>query len=120
MPTEHLTHLTFEPHLGLTPWWEIGLLPPDGAPSRLALGLGVGSSCGPSSAGQKTSAPGGAALNMELARISKRYEADGWGTEFRPIIDARWGRWYLSLNPIIGFPLAGDDAWKPDFEPPPR
>ena len=27
----------------------------------------------------------------------------------------RWGRWYLSLNPIIGFPLAGDDAWKPDL-----
>ena len=23
-----------------------------------------------------------------------------------------------SLNPIIGFPLAGDDAWKPDLSPP--
>jgi hypothetical protein len=21
VPTEHLTHLTFEPHLGLTSWW---------------------------------------------------------------------------------------------------
>ncbi|HZX44011.1 MAG TPA: hypothetical protein VFE93_19390, partial [Myxococcaceae bacterium] len=35
VPTEHLTHLTFEPHLGLTSWWEIGLylqtvLRPDG------------------------------------------------------------------------------------------
>ena len=57
------------------------------------------------------------ALNMELARISKRYEADGWGSELRPIIDARWGRLYVSINPIVGIPLAGADAWKPDFEP---
>jgi hypothetical protein len=57
------------------------------------------------------------ALNMEVARVSKRYEADGWGGELRPIVDARWGRWYLSVNPIVGFSFAGEDAWKPDFEP---
>src|SRR6185295_9732459 len=57
------------------------------------------------------------ALNIEVARVSKRYEADGWGGELRPIVDARWGRWYLSINPIVGFSFAGEDAWKPDFEP---
>jgi hypothetical protein len=57
------------------------------------------------------------ALNIEVSRVSKHYEADGWGSEIRPIVDARWGRWYLSINPIIGIPLAGSDAWKPDFEP---
>jgi hypothetical protein len=116
VPTEHLTHLTFEPHLGLTPWWEIGLylqtvLRPDWHWDSGGIKLRTKFRW-PDDVGAFRFA-----LNMELARISKRYEADGWGTEFRPIIDARWGRWYLSLNPIIGFPLAGPDAWKPDFEP---
>ena len=25
VPTEHLTHLTFEPHLGITTWWDLGM-----------------------------------------------------------------------------------------------
>jgi hypothetical protein len=116
VPTEHLTHLTFEPHLGITHWWELGMylqtvLRPDG---------------GWDSGGIKFRTkfrwpePVGAfrfALNIEVSRVSKRYEADGWGSELRPIIDARWGRFYVSINPIIGVPLAGEDAWKPDFEP---
>ena len=44
-------------------------------------------------------------------------EADGWGGKLRPIVDGRCGCWYLSINPIIGFSFAGEDAWKPDFEP---
>ena len=56
VPTEHLTHLTFEPHLGLTPWWEIGLYL-----RRCSVPTGTGTRAGSPhrSAGQKTSAPGG-------------------------------------------------------------
>ena len=116
VPTEHLTHLTFEPHLGLTHWWEVGMylqtvLRPDG---------------GWDSGGVKLRTkfrwpdPVGAfrfALNIEVARVSKRYEADGWSGELRPIVDARWGRWYVAVNPILSFTFAGPDAWKPNLEP---
>ena len=111
-----LTHLTFEPHLGLTNWWEVGIdlqfvLEPTGVwntggfklrskwrwPERLgAFGL---------------------ALNIEVARVSKLYEPDGWGGEVRPVVDARWGPVYLAVNPIISFSFAGPEAWKPVFEP---
>ena len=111
-----LTHLTFEPHLGLTGWWEVGVylqfvLEPTGVWNtggfklrskwRLPDKLG----------------PVGLALNIEVARVSKLYEPDGWGGELRPIVDARWGRLYLAFNPIVSFSFAGPEAWKPVFEP---
>ena len=116
VPTEHLTHLTFEPHLGLTRWWEMGIylqtvLRPDG--SWDSGGIKLRSKFRwPESVGAFRFA-----LNLEVSRVSKLYEADGWGSEIRPIVDARWGRWYVAFNPIVGIPLAGADAWKPDFEP---
>ena len=116
VPTNHLTHITFEPHIGVTDWWELGMylqfaLRPDGGLDsggiklrskwRLVEPLG----------------PFKLALNIELARVSKRYEADGWGGELRPIVDARFGPLYLSANPIVAFSFAGPDAWKPVLEP---
>ena len=116
VPTDHLTHLTFEPHLGITRWWELGMylqtvLRPDGGWDSGGMKLRTKFRW-PESVGAFRFA-----LNIELARVSKRYEADGWGGELRPIVDARWGRWYLAFNPIVCFSLAGDDAWKPEFEP---
>ena len=101
VPTEHLTHLTFEPHLGLTRWWEMGLylqtvLRPDGGWDSGGIKL-RSKFRWPESVGAFRFA-----LNLEVSRVSKRYEADGWGSEIRPIVD---------------IPLAGTDAWKPDFEP---
>jgi hypothetical protein len=116
VPTEHLTHFTLEPHLGLTDWWEVGIY----------LQSAIRSDGGWDSGGVKLrtkwrwpEALGHfrLALNIEVSRISKHYEADGWGSEARPIIDARWGRFYVSFNPILDIPLAGPDAWKPAFEP---
>ena len=116
VPTEHLTHLTFVGGLGVTRWWELGcylqtVLRPDGhwdsggfkfrTKFRWPEQLG----------------PVGLALNIEVSRVSKLYEADGWGSELRPIVDARWGPLYVSFNPIIDIPLAGSDAWKPEFQP---
>ena len=106
-PPISLTHLTFEPHLGITRWWELGMylqtvIRPDGGWDSGGVKLRTKFRW-PESVGAFRFA-----LNMELARVSKRYEADGWGSELRPIVDARWGRWYVSINPIVGFPLAGD------------
>jgi hypothetical protein len=112
-----LTHLTFEPHLGLTGWWEVGVylqfvLEPTGVWNtggfklrskwRLPDKLG----------------PVGLALNIEVARVSKLYEPDGWGGELRPIVDARWGRLYLAFNPIVASPAGrGGTDLRPVFEP---
>lgn len=116
VPTEHLTHLTFEPHLGVTRWWELGcylqtVLRPDGHWDSGGFKLRTKFRW-PEALGHFR-----LALNIEVARVSKRYEADGWGSELRPIVDARWGPVYLSFNPIVDIPLAGEDAWKPGFQP---
>jgi len=116
VPTQGLTHLTFEPHLGLTHWWEIGfylqtVLRPDGGWDSGGVKLRTKFRW-PENVGAFRFA-----LNLELARVSKRYEPDGWGGELRPIIDARWGRWYVAVNPIVSFTFAGPDAGKPNFEP---
>jgi len=116
VPTDGLTHLTFEPHLGITRWWELGFylqtaIRPDGGWDSGGVKFRTKFRW-PESVGAFRFA-----LNIEVSRVSKRYEADGWGSELRPIIDARWGRWYVSINPIVDIPLAGADAWKPDFEP---
>ena len=116
VPTDHLTHLTFEPHLGITAWWELGcylqaVLRPDGHWDSGGFKLRTKFRW-PESLG-----PVRLALNIEVSRVSKLYEADGWGSELRPIIDMRWGPLYLSVNPIVDIPLAGADAWKPEFQP---
>ena len=116
VPTDHLTHLTFEPHLGVTDWWELGMylqfaLRPDGGWDTGGIKL---------RSKWRLLEPLGAfrlALNIELARVSKLYEAAGWGGELRPVVDARWGPLYLAANPIVSFAFAGPEAWKPVFEP---
>ena len=116
VPTDSLTHITFEPHLGITEWWELGFY------LQTVIRPGGGWDSGGVKFRTKFRWPESVgafrfALNIEVARVSKRYEADGWGSEIRPIVDARWGRWYFSVNPIVDIPLAGDDAWKPGFQP---
>ncbi len=116
VPTDHLTHITFEPHLGVTDWWELGMylqfaLRPDGGFDTGGIKL-RSKWRWPEPVG-----PFRFALNIELARVSKRYEAAGWGGELRPVVDARWGPLYLAANPIVSFAFAGPDAWKPVLEP---
>lgn len=117
LPTEHVTHVTLEPHLGLTRWSEIGFylqtaIRPSGVidfagakvrfkvrwPRRLADLVGL-------------------ALNVEFAGVPVRYEADVYGFEIRPIVDLEWRRLYLSFNPILGVDVRGPFAGSPQFEP---
>jgi hypothetical protein len=112
------THLTFEPHVGLASWCELGAyiqtaFLPDGSahtagvklrwkarlPRRYARGLI------------------GLALNIELSSIPAFFEPNVWGSELRPIIDVRWKRLYVSFNPIIDIDLAGAQAGRPQFQP---
>ena len=118
LPTDRVTHLTLEPHVGLARWCEAGAyfqtaLRPDGSfdyagvkmrlktrlPRRVGRGLvGLG-------------------LNGELSAVPRVYEATGLGGELRPIVDVAWRRLYASVNPILGFDFFGADAGHPQLEP---
>ena len=118
LPSDHVTHLTLEPHVGLARWCEAGAyfqtaLRPDGSfdyagvklrlktrvPRKLARGLV------------------GLALNFEISAVPRTYEATGLGGELRPIVDVAWKRLYASVNPILGFDFFGGDAGHPQLEP---
>jgi hypothetical protein len=119
LPSDRVAHLTFEPHLGLRPWCEVGAyfqtaLRPDGAyqfagvkvrfKARVPRRLGRGGLVG-------------LAVNAEFAAIPPTYEASGYGGEVRPIIDLEWRRLYVSVNPILSFDFRGPDAGHPQMEP---
>ena len=117
-PSDGLTHLTLEPHLGITKWSEIGAyvqfaMDPSGdghwggfklrykmrLPHRYARGII------------------GLALNVELSVVPAQYEGNVYGSELRPVIDVIWWRLYFAFNPIIGIDLAGSIAGRPQLQP---
>ena len=112
------THLTFEPHYGLTAWAELGgyfqtALTTSGdlayAGVKLRLKLRR-----PERAWNDRI---GLAINGELSAVPSRFEADVWGGELRPIVDLIAGRVYASINPILAFTLRGEEAGHPQLEP---
>lgn len=118
LPSDHVTHLTLEPHVGLASWAEGGAyfqmaLRPDGTFDYAGVKLRL-----------KTRIPRkfarglvGLALNFELSSVPRTYEATGLGGELRPVVDVAWKRLYASVNPIIGFDFFGADAGHPQLEP---
>lgn len=114
---DSLTHLTFEPHLGLASWAELGgyfqtAFRPSGqldfAGVKLRAKLRLP---------RKLWDVVGLSLNGELASIPAEYEANRFGGEVRPIVDVRVGRFYASVNPIVSLSFAGPLAGRPEFEP---
>jgi hypothetical protein len=118
LPTDRVTHVTFEPHVGLARWCELGgylqlAVRPDGQGDYAGVKLRL-----------KSRIPRrfvrdivGLALNIELSVVPARYEANVYGVELRPIIDFQWRRVYLSLNPIVSIDLAGAKIGRPQLEP---
>jgi hypothetical protein len=115
-PVVGVTHVTFEPHLGVASWCELGgylqtAERPDGtflaAGAKLRLKLRV----------PHKYQGVGFAINFELSDVPTRFEPNQWGSEVRPILDVtRWG-WYGSVNPILDTDLAGSQAFRPQFQP---
>lgn len=120
LPPNHQTHLTAEPSLGLTRWWEVGaylqttvradggfdyagtklrskFVRPKGENDRLWLGV-----------------------NVEVSYLPPAYDRYRWGAELRPIVagSAAGGRFAWAINPILDFGLAGQSLGQaPAFEP---
>ena len=51
-----------------------------------------------------------------MSSIPSAYETP-WGSELRPVIDVRAGRFYASINPIVSIDLQGPLALRPQLEP---
>ena len=116
--THHLTHITFEPHLGLTRWAELGMyfqtaVFADGRPEWAGFKVRL------KSVFPHRFARGviGLGLNIELSVVPQTFEANVWGSELRPIFDVRFRRLYFSVNPIIDIDLAGSVAGRPQLQP---
>jgi hypothetical protein len=110
LPPNHQAHFTLEPSYGVTSFWELGgylqtALLADGT-FELA-GAKVRSKLVTTPAWSATSRLG---VNIEVSGVPRRYEAERWGLEIRPIGSRDFGRLSLAVNPIVGFSLTGGAA----------
>ncbi len=116
-PTEHQFHLTFEPHLGIGTWAELGMyLQTAVVPNVGYEYAGVKLRC-KLRLDEKLAGHVGLAINFEVSSVPRRFEPNVWGGEIRPIVDGRWGLFYASFNPIIAIDFTGVDAGLPQFQP---
>jgi hypothetical protein len=118
LPQHHATHFTFEPSLGITPWWELGMylqtaLLPDGSLDWAGIKLRTKFVSPP-----KWSKHTRLGLNFELGLLPERFDRGRWGVEIRPIVAWENDHWLLALNPIVDLTLTRpelDDG--PSFQP---
>jgi hypothetical protein len=117
LPTHLVTHLTFEPHIGLCRFCEAGAyfqtaIRPDGRFDYAGVKLRFKVRTPRLARGHV-----GLALNVEWSSVPREYEPARMAFELRPIADVRWRRLYASVNPIVGFSVFGAGAGVPDFDP---
>jgi hypothetical protein len=117
-PENHQTHFTFEPSLGLLPWWELGgyfemALRGDQAFDYAGIKLRNKFVTPP-----RWDPHWRLGLNIEFSLVPETYDRGRWANELRPIV--AWENRYFAFafNPIVDTSLAGPDAGGgPTFEP---
>ena len=101
LPTNHQLHETIEITHGFNDWFETGFY----IFTSVKNGQGwdyVGSHIRPRvRVPPKWHWPVGISLSNEIGWQSRRYSADTWTWEIRPIVDKQLGKWYLSFNPTF-------------------
>ncbi len=109
LPTNHVFHETIEITHGWTPWFETGfyLFNALGSDGRSAY---VGSHIRPRVAAPASwKWPVGVSLSVEFGFQKKEYSANTSTLEIRPIVDKKWGGWYVAFNPTLDQSFAGPD-----------
>lgn len=107
LPTNHIFHETIEITHGWTSWFETGFY------IFTALGDGdrtnyVGSHIRPRVAVPLSwHWPLGVSLSAEFGFQKKEYSSSTASLELRPIVDKKWGRYYVALNPTLDKSFAG-------------
>ncbi len=117
LPTDHVAHYTLEPQMGVADWCEVGgyfqtALRPEGAFDFAGVKLRFKARLV-----QPLWNLVRLALNTEISMVPGTYEANRWGSELRPIVDLRLGRFYASVNPILSIDFRGALAGRPQFQP---
>jgi hypothetical protein len=116
LPQHHQSHLTLEPALGVTPFFEIGgylqtAFRPDGTFDYAGTKLRA-----------KFVTPEGwrphvrFGVNLELSILPERYDESRVGSEIRPIAAWEDELWIFVVNPILEVPIGGSDH-APELEP---
>jgi hypothetical protein len=106
-PTNHAMHETLEITEGFADWFETGFyvfssIQPDGGWQW------VGDHIRPRIAvPEKWHWPVGLSLSQEVGYTQRKFTADIWTYELRPIIDKTIGPWYLGFNPTFDRSLHG-------------
>ncbi len=109
-PTEHAFHETLEITQGITPWFEMGLYTFTSAHSGQGWQW-VGEHIRPRfRIPEKWHWPVGVSLSNEIGYQRRKFSADTWTWEIRPIIDKQIGRWYLSFNPSFDRSFHGENV----------
>ncbi len=117
IPPNHLGRLTLEPAVGVTRWLELGaylqgFVAPD---SGVHFGgVKLRAKLVPRRA---PGSPWSYGLNVEIGRVPRTVDEQGWANELRPLLGYDDGRWLFDVNPIIGYALSGPDKFKPELEP---
>jgi hypothetical protein len=117
IPPHHVGRFTLEPALGITEWLELGaylqtMVTPEqgvkygGWKARTKLVLPT-----------RFTNPFFFGLNIEVGKVPRPVEQDGWANEFRPMIGFDNGWVLVDFNPIFGYALSGSQKFQPDFEP---
>lgn len=108
--TLHAVHETVEITHGFADWFEIGAYLFTSADPRVGWQW-VGDHVRPRfSVPARWHWPVGVSLSQEIGYQRRAYSADTWTWEIRPIIDWRFGRAYVSLNPVLDRSLKGPGA----------
>jgi len=107
-PTNHAEHETIEITHGFTDWLEVGFY--IFTSERNGLGIQwVGDHIRPRlSVPKKWKWPVGLSLSNEIGYQRRKFSADTWTWEMRPIIDKQLGRWYLDFNPTFDRSFHGE------------
>jgi hypothetical protein len=118
LPTNHQLHETVEITRGFSDWSELGfywfMAKPQGGNLQW-----VGTHLRPRvRVPESWGWPVGVSISQEIGYSEAKFSGDTWTYELRPIIDKEMGRWYVSLNPVLGKSLRGPNAAEPfDFTP---
>ncbi|MFI5104130.1 MAG: hypothetical protein ACHP79_04320 [Terriglobales bacterium] len=111
-PTNHAIHETIEITQGLNDWFETGFYIFTSARSGDGWDW-VGDHIRPRfRIPEKWKWPVGLSLSNEIGYQRRKFSADTWTWEVRPILDKKLGRWYFSFNPTFDKSLHGDNSGK--------
>jgi hypothetical protein len=110
LPTNHVVHETIEITHGWTTWFETGfyIFNSIGNDGRTAY---VGSHIRPRVAAPDSwKWPVGVSISTEFGFQKAAFDANTCSLEIRPIVDKKWNKLYISLNPTVEKSFAGPDA----------